>query len=81
MIRPRIRSLLADDVVEARVVDVDTRDRCREGDAAVDQDDVLALLEGEAVHPDFPEPPEGDQPERVGAGRRQARRTLCILWR
>jgi hypothetical protein len=56
--------------IEARVVDVDPEIGGGEADAAVDDHDPIALLDGEAVHPDLTEPAQRDEPH---AGRRAHR--------
>jgi hypothetical protein len=51
---------------EVRVHDVDAQAALVEGDTAIDDEHLAALLEGEAVHPDFAEPSQGEKPQERG---------------
>ena len=53
-------------VIEARVIDVDAEIGRRKRDAAIDEQHVVALLESHAVHPDFAQSAERDDAKRRG---------------
>ena len=64
-------------VVEVRVDDIDARLVIGKRDPAVEYEQPSGALDHEAVHPDFPESPEGDDIERL---RHVAHFCSCAPW-